>query len=341
LESEDRSAISIKFPPAPRAGSIVVEAASLSKSYGMNLVLDEIDIIIERGEKVAFVGKNGEGKTTFARVLMGELEFSGNLKIGYNVITGYFAQTQDELMDGNKTVFKTIDDIATGSIRTRIRDILGAFLFSGEEIDKKVKVLSGGERSRLALVKLLLEPYNLLIMDEPTNHLDMRSKDILKEALLKYDGTLIIVSHDREFLDGLTNKVFEFSNRKIKESIGGIYDFLRRKKIESLRELEIKRTGINTLQKKETSNKKKYIRRKEYEKNLRKLERRVSKLESEIDILEKEIAEMDRVIASPKEFANYNSGKGFFIEYEKLKEKLSLKLKEWEESIAEIEEFIS
>ena len=340
LESEDRSAISIKFPPAPRAGSIVVEAASLSKSYGMNLVLDEIDIIIERGEKVAFVGKNGEGKTTFARVLMGELEFSGNLKIGYNVITGYFAQTQDELMDGNKTVFKTIDDIATGSIRTRIRDILGAFLFSGEEIDKKVKVLSGGERSRLALVKLLLEPYNLLIMDEPTNHLDMRSKDILKEALLKYDGTLIIVSHDREFLDGLTNKVFEFSNRKIKESIGGIYDFLRRKKIESLRELEIKRTGINTLQKKETSNKKKYIRRKEYEKNLRKLERRVSKLESEIDILEKEIAEMDRVIASPKEFANYNSGKGFFIEYEKLKEKLSLKLKEWEESSADIEKRI-
>ena len=340
LESEDRSAISIKFPPAPRAGSIVVEAASLSKSYGTNLVLDEIDIIIERGEKVAFVGKNGEGKTTFARVLMGELEFSGNLKIGYNVITGYFAQTQDELMDGNKTVFKTIDDIATGSIRTRIRDILGAFLFSGEEIDKKVKVLSGGERSRLALVKLLLEPYNLLIMDEPTNHLDMRSKDILKEALLKYDGTLIIVSHDREFLDGLTNKVFEFSNRKIKESIGGIYDFLRRKKIESLRELEIKRTGINTLQKKETSNKKKYIRRKEYEKNLRKLERRVSKLESEIDILEKEIAEMDRIIASPKEFANYNSGKGFFIEYEKLKEKLSLKLKEWEECSADIEKRI-
>ncbi len=213
-------------------------------------------------------------------------------------------------------------------------------MFSGEEVDKKVKVLSGGERSRLALVKLLLEPYNLLIMDEPTNHLDMRSKDILKEALLKYDGTLIIVSHDREFLDGLTNKVFEFRNRKIKESIGGIYDFLRRKKIESLRELEIKRTGINTLQKKETSNKKKYIRRKEYEKNLRKLKRRVINLENEIDILEKEIAEMDRVVASPKEFANYNSGKGFFIEYEKLKEKLSLKLKEWEEGCADIEKRI-
>jgi len=332
VESEDRSRISIKFPPAPRAGSIVIEAAGLSKSYGTNL-----DIIIERGEKVAFVGKNGEGKTTFAKVLMGELEFNGNLKIGYNVITGYFAQTQDELMDGNKTVFQTIDDLARGGIRTRIRDILGAFLFSGEEIDKKVKVLSGGERSRLALVKLLLEPYNLLIMDEPTNHLDMRSKDVLKEALLEYDGTLIIVSHDREFLDGLTSKVFEFRNRKIKESTGGIYDFLRRKKIESLRELEIKKTGTKTLQKEETTNKKKYIRRKEYEKNLRKLERRVSKLESEIEIVEREIAEMDSVIASPKEFANYKSGKGFFIDYEKLKNKLSLRLKEWERCSVDVE----
>ena len=337
VESEDRSRISIKFSPAPRAGSIVVEATGLSKSYGKNLVLDEIDIIIERGEKVAFVGKNGEVKTTFSRVLVGELEFSGNLKLGYNVTTGYFAQTQDELMDGNKTVFQTIDDIARGDIRTRVRDILGAFLFSGEDIDKKVKVLSGGERSRLALVKLLLEPYNLLIMDEPTNHLDMRSKDILKNALLEYDGTLIIVSHDREFLDGLTEKVFEFSNRKIKESTGGIYDFLRRKKIESLRELERKETGTKTLQKKETTNKKNYIKRKEYEKNLRKLKKRVSKLESEIEIIEKGIVEMDRVIASPNEFANYKSGKGFFIDYEKLKDKLSLKLKEWEEGMAEVE----
>ena len=338
VESEDRSRISIKFPSAPRAGSIVIEATGLSKSYGKKLVLDEIDIIIERGEKVAFVGKNGEGKTTFAKVLMGELEFNGTLKLGYNVITGYFAQTQDELMDDNKTVFQTVDDLARGGIRTRIRDILGAFLFSGEEIDKKVKVLSGGERSRLALVKLLLEPYNLLIMDEPTNHLDMRSKDVLKEALLEYDGTLIIVSHDREFLDGLANKVFEFRNRKIKESTGGIYDFLRRKKIESLRELEIKKTGTKTLQKEETTNKKKYIRRKEYEKNLRKLEKKVAKLESEIEIIEKEIAEMDRVIASPKEFANYKSVKGFFVDYEKLKEKLSLKLKEWEESCADVDE---
>ena len=339
LESEDKSAISIKFPPAPRAGSIIVEATSLSKSYGTNLVLDEIDIIIERGEKVAFVGKNGEGKTTFSRILMGELEFSGNLKLGHNVITGYFAQTQDELMDGNKTVFQTIDDVAKGDIRTRIRDILGAFLFSGEEVDKKVKVLSGGERSRLALVKLLLEPYNFLIMDEPTNHLDMRSKDILKEALLEFDGTLIIVSHDREFLNGLTNKVFEFSKPKIKESTGGIYDFLRRKKIDSLRELEIKRTGIKTIQKKETSNKKEYFRRKEYEKSFRKLKKRVGKLENEIDIFENEIAEMDIIIASPEKFANYNSGKGFFIEYEKLKEKLDLKIKEWEGSCADIEKF--
>jgi len=243
-------------------------------------------------------------------------------------------------MDGNKTVFQTIDDVAKGDIRTRIRDILGAFLFSREEVDKKVKVLSGGERSRLALIKLLLEPNNLLIMDEPTNHLDMRSIDILKEALLEYDGTLVLVSHDREFLNGLTNKVFEFGNRKIKESAGGIYDFLGRKKIESLRELEIKRTGLKILQKKETLNKKEYFRRKEYEKNLRKLERRVGKLESEIEILEKKIAEMDRVLASPKKFANYNSGKNFFVEYEKLKEKLTLKLKEWEGSSADVEKFL-
>ncbi len=337
VEEKNKSGIRIKFPPAPRAGSIVIEAGKLSKSYGENLVLDEIDIIIERGEKVAFVGKNGEGKTTFSRILVGELEFSGNLKFGHKVITGYFAQNLDELMDDNKTVFQTIDDVARGEIRTRMRDILGAFVFSEEEIVKKVKVLLGGDGSRLVLVELSLEPCDLLIMDEPTNHLDMRSKDILKEALLEYDGTLVIVSHDREFLNGLTNKVFEFSNRKIKENIGGIYDFLRRKKIKSLRELEIKRTGLKTLQKKETPNKKEYIRRKEYEKKLRKLERWVSKLESEIEILENEIAEMDRIIASPEKFANYNSGKVFFIEYEKLKEKLASKLKEWEESSTDVE----
>lgn len=341
VEEKDKSGIRIKFPQAPRSGSIVIEAGKLSKSYGENLVLDEIDIIIERGEKVAFVGKNGEGKTTFSRILVGELEFSGNMKFGHNVITGYFAQNLDELMDGNKTVFQTIDDVARGEIRTRIRNILGAFLFSREEIDKKVKVLSGGERSRLALVKLLLEPCNLLIMDEPTNHLDMRSKDILKEALLEYDGTLVIVSHDREFLNGLTNKVFEFSNHKIKENIGGIYDFLRRKKIGSLRELEIKRTGSKTLQKKETSKKKEYIRRKEYEKKLRKLESKVRKLESEIEILEKEIAEMDKVLASPGKNADYYSDNDFFIEYKQFREKLALKIKEWEGSIANVEEFKS
>lgn len=341
VEEKDKSGIRIKFPQAPRSGSIVIEAGKLSKSYGENLVLDEIDIIIERGEKVAFVGKNGEGKTTFSRILVGELEFSGNMKFGHNVITGYFAQNLDELMDGNKTVFQTIDDVARGEIRTRIRNILGAFLFSREEIDKKVKVLSGGERSRLALVKLLLEPCNLLIMDEPTNHLDMRSKDILKEALLEYDGTLVIVSHDREFLNGLTNKVFEFSNHKIKENIGGIYDFLRRKKIGSLRELEIKRTESKTLQKKETSKKKEYIRRKEYEKKLRKLESKVRKLESEIEILEKEIAEMDKVLASPGKNADYYSDNDFFIEYKQFREKLALKIKEWEGSIANVEEFKS
>ncbi len=240
IEDEDLSSLNIRFSPAPRSGTVVVEADEASKRYGSHLVLDKISMKIERGEKVAFVGRNGEGKTTLARMILGQLDHEGIMKRGHNVSTGYFAQNQDELLNDELTVFETVDRIARGDIRTRLRDILGAFLFHGDDIDKKVKVLSGGERSRLAIVQLLLEPYNLLLLDEPTNHLDIRSKEILKKALTKFDGTLIVVSHDRDFLDGLVNKVFEFRNRKIKTHLGGVAEFLRSRKIESLRELEKK-----------------------------------------------------------------------------------------------------
>jgi len=240
IEDEDTSAMNIRFSPAPRSGTVVVEADEASKRYGSHLVLDRVSMKIERGEKVAFVGRNGEGKTTLARMILGQIDFEGTLKRGHKVGIGYFAQNQDELLNDEMTVFETVDRIAVGDIRTRLRDILGAFLFHGEDIDKKVKVLSGGERSRLAIVQLLLEPYNLLLLDEPTNHLDIRSKEILKQALIKFDGTLIVVSHDRDFLDGLVDKVYEFRHRKIKTHLGGIAEFLRARKIESLRELERK-----------------------------------------------------------------------------------------------------
>ena len=245
VDDEDKSAINLRFPPAPRSGTVVVEAEDLTKNYGDLKVLDRINFKIQRGEKVAFVGRNGEGKTTFAKIIIGQLEHSGNLKIGHNVKIGYFAQNQDELLDENKTVLATIDDIAKGDIRTKIRDMLGAFLFRGDDVEKKVRVLSGGERSRLALVKLLLEPSNLLVLDEPTNHLDMRSKDILKQALIKFDGTLIVVSHDRDFLDGIVSKVYEFRHNRIKEHIGGIYDFLRKKRIENLKDIEKKEKAVS------------------------------------------------------------------------------------------------
>jgi len=246
IEDEDTSAMNIRFSAAPRSGTVVVEADEASKRYGSHLVLDRVSLKIERGEKVAFVGRNGEGKTTLARMILGQVDYEGIVRRGHNVGIGYFAQNQDELLNDELTVFETVDRIAVGDIRTRLRDILGAFLFHGEDIDKKVKVLSGGERSRLAIVQLLLEPYNLLLLDEPTNHLDIRSKEILKQALKKFDGTLIVVSHDRDFLDGLVEKVYEFRGRKIKTHLGGIAEFLRTRKIESLRELEKRSPGAVT-----------------------------------------------------------------------------------------------
>ncbi len=339
VDEEDNSTIYLKFPPSPRSGTTVVETEQLSKSFGENHVLRKIDFKIHRGEKVAFVGRNGEGKTTFSRIIIGELDHEGFLKKGHNIRIGYFAQNQDELLDETKTVEQTIDDVAKGEIRTRIRDMLGAFLFKGDDIDKKVKVLSGGERSRLALVRLLLEPHNLLVLDEPTNHLDMRSKDILKQALIKYDGTLIVVSHDRDFLNGIADKVFEFRNRKIKENIGGIYDFLRKKKIENLREIEKKNTGIIETENKEaSSNKQRYLEKKEYERNLRKLRKKLEESETKIEKLESEIASLDKSLYEPGRPADEMDK--LYKKYQEVTEHLNKEMKRWEQYTHDVEVFL-
>ena len=239
IDDEDNSALRLKFPPAMRSGNYPVICDGVKKAYGSHIVFHDVTLTINRGEKVAFVGKNGEGKSTLVKCIMDEIPYEGKLTIGHNVQIGYFAQNQASLLDENLTVFQTIDDVAKGEIRNKIRDLLGAFMFGGPEASmKKVKVLSGGERTRLAMIKLLLEPVNLLILDEPTNHLDMKTKDILKQALMDFDGTLIVVSHDRDFLDGLVTKVYEFGNKKVKEHLCGIYEFLETKKMESLQELE-------------------------------------------------------------------------------------------------------
>lgn len=340
VDEEDLSRLNIRFPPAPRSGTVLIEAEGLTKSYGTHTVLNNIDFRIVRGEKVAFVGRNGEGKTTFARIITGELDHTGILKKGHNVLIGYFAQNQDVLLDESKTVLETIDEIAKGDIRTKIRDMLGAFLFRGDDVEKKVKVLSGGERSRLALVKLLLEPVNLLVLDEPTNHLDMRSKDVLKQALIKFDGTLIVVSHDRDFLDGITGKVYEFRNRHIKEHIGGIYEFLRKKKIESLKEIEKKEKPVHNNEKRETisSNKQKYLEKKEYDRTLRKLRKRLEECESSIDRLETQLQAVDKSFMEPGNSSEVHNRN--FQVYQELREQLGREMEKWTEYSEELENFM-
>lgn len=338
VDDEDSSALRIKFPPALRSGTIVAEAKELTKNYGKLNVLNKIDIIIERGEKVAFVGKNGEGKTTLARIIMNEIEYEGDMKLGHNVKIGYFAQDQAKRLDQNLTVFETIDRIAVGEIRTKIRNILGGFMFSGDDVDKKVSVLSGGECSRLAMVKLMLEPVNLLVLDEPTNHLDMKSKEILKQALIDYDGTVIVVSHDREFLDGLVNCVYEFKDKKVKQHLGGIYDFLRRKKIESMKELERKDAPVVQEikpQKVEETEKYSFEERKEINKNISRVEKSIEKTEQEIAVLEQKIADMDNVLAETD-----GSDPDIFKRYDQLKRELGQKMYEWELLQEEQEELL-
>ena len=310
VDEVDTSRLNLKFPPAPRSGDYPIIAEGVGKNYGSHVVFSNATFTIKRGEKVAFVGKNGEGKSTLVKCIMGEIPYTGTLKIGHNVKIGYFAQNQASLLDESITVFDTIDRVAVGDIRTKIRDILGAFMCGGEASDKKVKVLSGGEKTRLAMIRLLLEPVNLLILDEPTNHLDMRTKDVLKQAIRDFNGTVILVSHDREFLDGLVSKVYEFGGGQVREHLGGIYDFLESRKLDSLRELEQRATVSKTEKDgniskdsassaKSEDSKLSYGEQKEFARRLRKAEKVVADIESEIAGLEKRIAEVEEKLATP------------------------------------------
>jgi ATP-binding cassette subfamily F protein 3 len=336
VDEEDNRSMNIKFPPSPRSGTVVFKATGVSKAFGNLEVLTNIDLTVERGEKIAFVGKNGEGKTTMARILMQQLECTGVQQLGHNVKIGYFAQNQASLLDEELTALETIDQIAVGDVRTKIRDILGAFMFSGDDVDKKVKVLSGGERSRLAMIRLLLEPVNFLVLDEPTNHLDIHSKGILKKALADFDGTMILVSHDREFLDGLANVVYEFKNRKIKQHLGGIYEFLRKKEMESLRELEIsipvKRDKREPAR--ETASVS-FEERKEINKMISKIEKQVADVEAYISKLENEITVTDIYMSDHPEKVDGD----LLSNYEAIKKQLDIELEKWADLNSELEKW--
>ena len=332
VDLEDRSTLAVKFPPAPRSGDIAYKAVDMKVGYGEKVVFSDAQIEVRRGEKVALVGRNGEGKTTLMRVIMNELDpMAGDSKIGYNVNIGYYAQNQEDILDKEDTVFGTLDRVAVGDIRLKLRDILGAFLFKGEDIDKKVAVLSGGERARLAMAKLILKPYNLLALDEPTNHMDIRSKDILKQALKSYDGTLIIVSHDRDFLDGLVDKLYEFRDGKVKEHLGGVQDFLERRKLENLSELErhykpVEEKPAEVIQKKEEA-KQEYQAKKYVSKEEKKIRNRISFLEKGIEAIEVKMAEIETVLANPGAGDDVMELTRAYLEN---KRELDFKMAEWE-----------
>ena len=334
----DKKAIHFSFPAAPHSGKVTVEATSVSKKYDDHTVLQNIDIHILKGEKVAFVGRNGEGKTTLAKIIAGIIAYEGTLKMGHQVVTGYFSQDQWDMLDPEKTVFETLDEVAVGDIRKRLKTILGAFLFQDDDIDKKVSVLSGGEKSRLALTKLLLVPSNLLILDEPTNHLDMLSKDILKNALLQYTGTLILVSHDRDFLQGLTEKLYEFRHKKIREFRGDIFEFLKKRKISRLRELEVNAEEEARQKEDVSENKLKWEKKKENERTARKLKTRVEKIEAEIQKLEVEIDRINAKLSDPTSFESEISSGSLYREHDQLNKLMEQKLDEWEKVHGELED---
>ena len=332
IEEVDNSRLNLRFPPPPHSGTISLDIENLTKAYGEHTVLQNIDMQIRRGEKIAFVGKNGEGKTTLVKCIVGELDFMGSLRLGHNVKVGYFAQNQAATLDDSKTVFQTVDDIATGDIRTKLRNILGAFMFGGDDIDKRVAVLSGGERSRLAMIKLLLSPVNMLILDEPTNHLDISTKNVLKDAIRQFPSSAIIVSHDRDFLDGLVDKVYEFADKKIIEHIGGIGDFLRAKNFNSLHQIEIKNTDKKDIAPQAVSDSKlQYEQNKERARQIKKQERQIELLESDIADLEKEIARLEA------EFTDGNSSDELSVKYHKTQHLLEQKMYEWEILSEELE----
>lgn len=338
IDEQDSSSIRFRFPPAPSSGKIVVEAENLVKYYGAKLVLDRISFAALKGDRIAFVGRNGEGKTTLARIITGALEHEGTLRIGYNVIVGYYAQNPADMLDPHLTVFETIDRVAVGEIRTKIRTMLGGFLFGEDEIDKKVKVLSGGEKARLALAKLLLTPANLLVLDEPTNHLDMQSKDILKNALIHYQGTLIVVSHDRDFLQGLTNKVFEFRDRKIKEYLGDIYDFLETRKIRSLKELEMKTDqGAALFTSGASEQKAIYEARKQIDKDIRKLNGQIVKCETEIRHLEDTLKLLNDKLMAPEKLDISETIDQVYQKYTAIQQDVDAKIGLWESLSMELE----
>ena len=338
VDEEDNSALRLKFVCSSRSGNYPVICEDVRKAYGSHVVFQNVNLTINRGEKVAFVGKNGEGKSTLVKCIMGEItDYQGKLTIGHNVQIGYFAQNQAQMLNESLTVFDTIDRVAAGDIRLKIRDILGAFMFGGEASDKKVKVLSGGERTRLAMIKLLLEPVNFLILDEPTNHLDMRSKDVLKDALKEFDGTVIVVSHDREFLDGLVDKVYEFGNKRVIEHLGGIYDFLEHKKMDSLCELERSTQTTTSMEgnaSEPTRNKLSYEARKEQSKAIKKVEKAIAESEKKITELENSIAAIEAKLATPEGAADVS----LYTEYSELKKKLSDTMDLWTEQTLELEE---
>ena len=336
IDDQDKSAIHFKFPPAPHSGKVTLELNNVSKSYGEKQILNNINLLIPRGEKIAFVGRNGEGKSTLSKIIAGVLDYEGEVKLGHEVKIGYYAQNQQDMLDPEKTVFETLDDVATGDMRVKVKSLLGAFLFGGEAIDKKVKVLSGGEKARLSLAKMLLFPTNLLILDEPTNHLDMLSKDILKSALIQFDGTLIIVSHDRDFLQGLTNKVYEFRKPHIKEYIGDIYDFLEEKKLKELDDLN-KKQKSQPVESKVSQGKIDYELKKQNDRETKRIEREIKKLEEQIESLENEIAEMDKIMSSPSDFPDVNIDNAWYDSYGKKKDQLQNLMNQWEDKQMELE----